>query len=74
MTDTPIFRPSDRPIVYVRPVDASELPAEMRQHLPPVPQLYAIHAEQGERMAVVTDRTLAFIMARQNEYEPVSVH
>ncbi|MBR3369180.1 MAG: DUF1150 family protein [Rhodobacteraceae bacterium] len=65
---------SNRPIVYVRPIKASDLPEEIRAQLPDVVQLYAIHHEEGEQMAVVTDRTLAFVMARQNDYTPVSVH
>ncbi|MCC5959851.1 MAG: DUF1150 family protein [Rhodobacteraceae bacterium] len=65
---------SDRPIVYVRPIKASDLPEEIRAQLPNVAQLYAIHHEEGEQMAVVTDRTMAFVMARQNDYDPVSVH
>ncbi|MDD7971762.1 DUF1150 family protein [Roseinatronobacter alkalisoli] len=63
-----------RPIVYVRPIKASDLPDEIRAQLPDVAQVYAIHHEEGEQMAVVTDRTMAFVMARQNDYDPVSVH
>lgn len=63
-----------RPIAYVRPIKASELPEEIRSQLPDVKELYAIHHEEGERLALVTDRTTAFIMARQNDFEPVSVH
>lgn len=64
----------ERPIAYVRPIKASELPDEIRAQLPNVTELYAIHHEEGERLALVTDRTMAFVMARQNDYEPVSVH
>ncbi|WP_071797599.1 DUF1150 family protein [Natronohydrobacter thiooxidans] len=69
----PIPNP-ERPIAYVRPIKASELPEEIRAQLPGVTDLYAIHHEEGERLALVTDRTMAFIMARQNDFEPVSVH
>jgi hypothetical protein len=68
------YRPSTLPIVYVRPVSLADLPAEIRANLPPAPHFYAVHDEDGARMAIVTDRALAFVMARQNEYEPVSVH
>lgn len=64
----------ERPIAYVRPIKASELPEEIRAQLPGVKELYAIHHEAGERLALVTDRTMAFVMARQNDFEPVSVH
>ena len=64
----------ERPIAYVRPIKASDLPDEIRAQLPDVTELYAIHHEEGERLALVTDRTMAFVMARQNDYQPVSVH
>lgn len=63
-----------RPIVYVREVKAASLPEEVRAQLPGVSRLYAIHHEEGEQLALVTDRTMAFVMARQNDYDPVSVH
>lgn len=65
---------SGRPIAYVRPIKASELPEDIRDQLPGVTDLYAIHHEEGERLALVTDRTMAFVMARQNDMDPVSVH
>jgi hypothetical protein len=68
------FRNSTRPIVYVRPVDRADLPADVLEQLPQSQQLYAIHHEEGARMAIVSDRKLAFFMARENDYDPVSVH
>lgn len=65
---------ASRPIAYVREVTAASLPQEIREQLPGVSRLYAIHHEEGEQLALVTDRTMAFVMARQNDYEPVSVH
>jgi hypothetical protein len=35
---------------------------------------FAVHAADGTRIAVLADRDLAFIVVRQNELEPVSVH
>lgn len=72
-TPTQYFH-SDKPIVYIRPVAFSDLPADIRAQIPPVTQLYAIHDESGDRVGLVSDRTMAFIMARQNDMEPVSVH
>lgn len=69
----PILNP-ERPIAYVRPIKTSELPDEIRAQLPGVTDLYAIHHEEGERLALVTNRAMAFVMARQNDFEPVSVH
>jgi hypothetical protein len=35
---------------------------------------FAVHAADGTRIAVVGNRDLAFVMVRQNDMEPVSVH
>lgn len=72
-TKFPAFS-SDRPIAYVRPVKVRDLPDDLRAQVPDVEQIYAIHHEEGEQLALVSDRTMAFIMARQNDFEPVSVH
>ncbi|MYA88929.1 MAG: DUF1150 family protein, partial [Boseongicola sp. SB0662_bin_57] len=36
--------------------------------------VYAVHSSDGERLALVKDRSLAFILARQNDLAPVNVH
>ncbi len=36
--------------------------------------LYSVHAADGERIALVGDRDIAFAAARQYEMNPVSVH
>ncbi len=61
-------------IVYVRPVDVSELPDDVQQETPNVDQIFAVHAPDGERLALVKDRQLAFTLARQNDFSPVTVH
>ena len=63
-----------RPIVYVRPVAAEELPDDIRGQLAPGMALYALHDADGQRLALVRDRQLAFVLARQNDLAPVSVH
>jgi len=35
---------------------------------------FAVHAADGTRIAVITNRDLAFAVVRQNDMEPVSVH
>lgn len=62
------------PIVYVRAVNVADLPQEMREQAMGHEILYAVHAENGERLALVHDRSLAFVLARQNDMEPVTVH
>ena len=61
-------------MVYVRPVDVIELPEEVREQVDGLEQIYAVHDADGQRLALVKDRKLAFSLARQNELAPVNVH
>ncbi|EKE44140.1 hypothetical protein OCGS_1656 [Oceaniovalibus guishaninsula JLT2003] len=61
-------------IVYIRPVNVSELPTEVQQQADGLERIYAVHSATGDRLALVRDRDLAFIVARQNDMAPVSVH
>ncbi|MDO8290443.1 MAG: DUF1150 domain-containing protein [Parvibaculum sp.] len=67
-------------VVYIRPVRAGELADELGAQftaeidVPADAILYAVHAANGERMAVLDDRDAAFAGARQYELEPLSVH
>jgi hypothetical protein len=60
--------------VYVRRVSVSELPEDVREQIADTDEVYAIHSENGERLALAKDRKIAFALARTNEYAPVSVH
>ena len=69
-------------MVYVREVAAKDVMPEIQAmhgeedmiDLPEEAVVYALHAVDGERLAIVGDRDLAFVAARQNEMDPVSVH
>ncbi|MDS9466175.1 DUF1150 domain-containing protein [Paracoccus sp. MBLB3053] len=61
-------------IVYIRRVEMDTLPDEVREQVPDAEALYAVHGIDGERLALVKDRQMAFMLARQNELTPVSVH
>ena len=61
-------------IVYVRRVAMDSLPDEVREQAPGLDSLYAVHGIDGERLALVKDREMAFFLARQNDLSPVSVH
>lgn len=61
-------------IVYVKAVDVADLPSEVRNELDGLEQLYAVHAANGQQLALVANRKLAFKLARQNDYAPVAVH
>ena len=63
-----------RSIVYIRAVPIAELPDEVREAAGDVTELYALHSAQGERLALVRERGAAFMLARQNDLAPVSVH
>jgi hypothetical protein len=65
---------SEERIVYVRSVDVTDLPEEMQKQADGTEQLYAVHSEDGARLAIVVDRNLAFVLARQNDYAPYAVH
>lgn len=68
------FPESDRQIVYVRPVSVAELPEEVRAQIGPVKTVYSVNSPDGETLALVKDRKLAFVLARQNDLSPVSAH
>ncbi|MBA3325118.1 MAG: DUF1150 family protein [Rhodobacteraceae bacterium] len=61
-------------IVYVREIKTADLPDEIRARTGGLDHLYAIHAADGEVLALVPDRNQAFVVARQNAMSPVSVH
>ncbi|AGT09534.1 DUF1150 family protein [Paracoccus aminophilus] len=60
--------------VYIRRVAVATLPQDVRDQVEGVEALYAVHGADGERIALVKDRGLAFMLARENEMSPVSVH
>ena len=61
-------------IVYVRPVEVAELPEEVRAQSQGLEKIYAVHAPDGARLALVANRQMAFALARQNDFAPVTVH
>ncbi|MEJ8563037.1 DUF1150 family protein [Yoonia sp. GPGPB17] len=61
-------------IVYVKPILATDLPDEMRAKVGDLEELFSVHNADGEQLALVADRKLAFHLARENNMEPVTVH
>ena len=47
---------------------------EVREQIAGMDTLYAVHNSMGQRLALVKDRELAFVLARQNDLAPVNVH
>lgn len=68
------FPESDDRIVYVREVAVADLPKEVQQEAEGLEKLYAVCAPNGDRLALVRDRNMAFVLARQNDFSPVTVH
>lgn len=65
---------NDARIVYVRSVEVGDLPEDVQAQAGGLEQLYAVHSADGARLALVGDRNLAFVLARQNDFSPVTVH
>ena len=65
---------AERAIVYVRPVAVADLPQELQDQAQGFETIYAVHRPNGDRVALVADRALAFALARQHDMAPVSVH
>ena len=63
-------------LVYVRPVPLEDLPTAVQDEAREggLDVLYALHRADGEQVALVGDRGMAFNLARQNDLNPVSVH
>jgi len=68
-------------LVYVRTVMARDVADDLVDDedgahidIPDDTTLYSVHTADGERIALVGDRALAFAAARQHEMNPVSVH
>jgi hypothetical protein len=64
----------DGPIVYIRAVRVADLPEGIQDQAEGLETIYAVHRSNGDRLALVKDRDLAFALARQNDLAPVGVH
>ncbi len=61
-------------IVYVKTVEVADLPRDLREQAGDLDQLYAVHDSDGQQLALVADRKLAFVLAREHDLSPVAVH
>ncbi len=64
----------DNRIVYIREVSVADLPDDIQSEANGLQTLYAVHDSAGERLALVRNRAIAFMLARQNDLAAVSVH
>ena len=65
-------------IVYIRPVPADDVREQFRKNGADLEletdTVFAVHAANGQPLAMLDDRDAAFAAARQYNVEPVSVH
>lgn len=61
-------------VVYVKSVDVAGLPDDVREAAGDREQLFAVHDSDGQQLALVAEREMAFVLARQNDMQPVTVH
>lgn len=80
MSRRELARLGGKRLVYVRAVVARDVVRDLSDEddfvldVPEDATLYAVHAADGSRLALLGDRDLAFAAARQFEMTPVSVH
>lgn len=73
MDNRSVTEPQDR-TVYVKTIAVTDLPREVRDQAEGLEQLFAVHDAEGQQLALVGDRKLAFDLAREHNYAPVLVH
>ena len=61
-------------VVYVKPIPVEDLPGEMLAELNGEEEVFAVHGENGEQVALFTDRELAFSLAEEYDFQACSVH
>ncbi len=61
-------------LVYIRPITVADLPDEVKDQADGRDHIYGVHSADGQCLALVKDRKLAFALARENDFAPVAVH
>lgn len=61
-------------MVYVKPIAVTDLPRDVRDQAGGLEQLFAVHDAEGQQIALVANRKLAFALAVQNDYAPQPLH
>ena len=55
-------------------LSVADLPEEIRAQAEGLLTIWSVHRPDGERVALVRDRGMAFALSRQNDMVPVNVH
>lgn len=61
-------------MVYVKPIAVNTLPKEVQDQARGLEQLFAVHDAEGQQLALVADRRMAFALAVQHDYAPQPLH
>lgn len=61
-------------VVYVKSVPVASLPEKLRAQAGTLDVIFAVHDAEGQQLALVADRAVAFALARQHDMRPVTVH
>ena len=61
-------------VVYVKAVSVASLPADMQEQAGELETIFSVHDAEGTQLALVSDRRLAFALARQHDKVPMTVH
>ncbi|SLN50394.1 DUF1150 family protein [Pseudooctadecabacter jejudonensis] len=61
-------------VVYVKSVAVADLPSDVQEAAGDREELFAVHDSAGQQLALVAEREMAFVLARQNDMMPVTVH
>lgn len=73
---TPLYEQMGLPSnnVYIREVNVSELPEEMREEAGDLQSLFAVFAEDGSQIALVDNQKVAFDLAKEHQFNLQQVH
>ena len=52
------FNAGDKAIVYVKAVDAKDLPEDVQSQMQDLDRVYAVHDAEGQQLALVADRKI----------------
>ena len=61
-------------VVYVKPIAVADLPRSLREQAGDLETIFSVHDAEGQQLALVADRALAFALARQHDMRPMTVH
>lgn len=61
-------------IVYVKRISMDDLPEDFAEAAEGLEQMYSVHNSGGEQLALVADPSIAFDLAREHDYSPMTVH